>query len=84
MFEFGQMCSNRLFEQRQARVGNQVVFVLPGLIVQKIIFKTAEADAIAAKDVTGFKAMTEQAIDQELIAIRQAVGGFHPAPGVYR
>src|SRR4030095_13614187 len=63
------MCSNRLFKQRQARAGNQVVFVLPGLIIHEIIFETSVSDAISAIDVAGFKFLTKQAISQELITI---------------
>jgi len=69
VFEFAEMCSNWLFQQRQPRAGNQVVFVLPGLIIHEIIFETAVSDAISAIDVAGFKALTKQAISQELIAV---------------
>ena len=76
LFEFGSVLSNRLCEERQARVGKQGVCVLPSLIVQEIIFKTATADAVAAKDITGFKAMPEQPLHEELITVCQQLSVF--------
>ena len=57
-------------------MGEQGLFGLPGLIVQEIIFKTATADAVAAKDMTGFQAMPEQAIDETLITVWQELAVF--------
>lgn len=82
VFEFAEMGSNWLFQQRQARAGNQVVFVLPGLIIHEIIFETSVSDAIAAIDVTGFKALTQQAISQELITIDKQLAVSIPTGGI--
>jgi hypothetical protein len=49
------MLPNRLLEEWQASVGNQACLVLPPLIVQEIVFKTAEADAIATEDIACFQ-----------------------------
>jgi hypothetical protein len=69
LFKVGSMLLNRLFEQWQAGVGNQCCLVLPALIVQKIVFKTAEADAIATEDIACFQAIPEEPIDQKLITV---------------
>jgi hypothetical protein len=42
---------------------------LPALIVQKIVFKTAEADAIATEDIACFQAIPEEPIDQKLVTV---------------
>jgi hypothetical protein len=81
-FEVGQMRSDRLLEQWQARGGNQGVFVLPGLIVEEVIFKTAVADAVTAKDIPGFKTMTEQPIHQELIPVCKQLSGSTRTGGI--
>src|SRR4029450_11185597 len=65
------MLSNRLLEEWQAGVGNQGFLVLPLLIVQEIVFKTAEADAIATEDISCFQTLAEKPIDQKLIAVWQ-------------
>src|SRR5712691_64040 len=63
------MLPNRLLEEWEAGVGNQCFLVLPPLIVQEIVFKTAEADAIATEDISCFKAIPQEPIDQKLIAV---------------
>src|SRR5262245_33643254 len=76
------MRSDRLLEKWQARVGNQYVFVSPGLIVEEVIFKTAVADAVTAKDIPGFKTMPEQPIHQELIPVCQQLSGATCTGGI--
>ena len=47
----------------------RVSFVLPALIIQQVVLKTAKADTLAAEDVAGLQPSAEEQIDQKLIAV---------------
>src|ERR1035441_10719531 len=53
----------------QSRLGNQLILVPPLLVIDEIIFHAAEADAVAAEDVTGLHAVVQMPIQKKLVAI---------------
>lgn len=63
------MLADRLLEERQTSVAQQLIFVLHLLIVQQIVFKAAKMHAVTAKNIASFQAVTQLAVDQKLIAI---------------
>src|SRR6267142_2798020 len=71
LFKLCQVIPKGLLEDGESRVRHQRVLVLPSLIIHQVILKTAKAHAVSAKNITGFKTIAEETIDQKLIAIRQ-------------
>jgi hypothetical protein len=69
LFEPGQLLLNGLLEEWEPRASDQGVLLLPALIVQQIVFKTAKADTVSAEDVSGLQPSAEKQIDQKLIAV---------------
>src|SRR5580704_8354436 len=43
----------------------------PQLLIDEIVINTSEPDAVATKDIASFHAVTELAIEEELVAIRK-------------
>ena len=64
------MFANGLFETFQAGLLNELVFVLPLVIIDQVVLKTPEAHAISAEDIAGFESAPQRPIDKKLIAIR--------------
>ena len=52
-----------LREDGQPRLGQQPVFLLPLLIIEQVVFKAAEAQTLAAEDISGFQTVAEEPID---------------------
>src|SRR5215510_13511846 len=77
-----EMFLNRLGETGQARLGEELAFVvLPAVLRDEVILETAKTDTIAAEDIASFEAMAEEPIDQELIAIgEQGLGPMGLGP----
>jgi len=69
LFEPGQLFLDGLLEQRKSRGSDQGVFVLPALLIQQVILKTAKADTLLTEDVPRLQPATEEQIDQKFIAV---------------
>src|SRR2546426_9716189 len=69
LFEPDQLLLNGLLEEREPRASDQGILLLPALIVQQVVFKTAKADTVSAEDVPGLQSSAEEQIDQKLIAV---------------
>src|SRR5712691_3070853 len=52
MLKLCEMLPNRLVEETQAGVGNKLVLLLPLLIIYQVVLEAAEADTLAAEDVS--------------------------------
>lgn len=63
LLECFEMLCNRLFEDGQTRRRQQFFLFLPLMVSQQIVFKTAKANAVSAKDVAGFQSMTQKPVD---------------------
>ena len=54
VLKFGQVLANGLFEAFQAGLLNELVLVLPLVIIDQVVLKTPEVDAISTEDIAGF------------------------------
>src|SRR5258708_38732616 len=66
------MFPDRLAQEIQTCLGDQLFLAgAPQLLIGEIVINTSEPDAVATKDIDSFHAVTELAIDEELVAIRK-------------
>ena len=77
------MVLDGLEQNQQAGLDHQGVLGFPLLIVEEIVFKTAEANTVVTEDVPGFETIAQQPIDQQFIAIGDELFGAR-SPVVYR
>ena len=56
-FQFREMLPNRLLEQAQTRLGNQLFFVFPLVVINQVVFEAAEAHAVPAEDIASFETL---------------------------
>src|SRR5271166_2340918 len=67
-----QMLPDRLAQDIQSCLGDQLFLAgAPQLLIDEIVINTSEPDAVATKDIASFHAVTELAIEEELVAIRK-------------
>src|SRR5438876_9038382 len=60
LFEHGKLLLDGLLEEREPRVSDQGILLLPALIVQQIVLKTAKADTVPAEDVPRLQPSAEE------------------------
>src|SRR5208283_3476794 len=66
------MLPDRLAQDIQSCLGDQLFLAgAPQLLIDEIVINTSEPDAVATKDIASFHAVTELAIEEELVAIRK-------------
>src|SRR5258708_39852593 len=66
------MFPDRLAQEIQTCLGDQLFLAgAPQLLIDEIVINTSEPDAVATKDIASFHAVTELAIEEELVAIRK-------------
>src|SRR5258705_5978400 len=70
------MLPDRLFENMQAAILDELVFLSPGPLIEQIILKTAKPNTIPTEDIAGLQTVSQQAIDQELVTICQRAFGL--------
>jgi len=51
------MLPNRLLEQAQTRLGNQLFFVFPLVVINQVVLEAAEAHAVSADDIASFETL---------------------------
>ncbi len=58
LFEFCQMILDGLLKDRKPGVRDQLVLVLPSLIVSQVVLEAAKAHAVSAENIASFQTMT--------------------------
>jgi hypothetical protein len=68
-FKVFQVCLDRLLENFQSRLGNELVLIRPLVITEQIVLHTAEPDAVAAVDIACFQTVAQVPVQEKFIAI---------------
>src|SRR5262245_15302738 len=63
------MLRNGLQQDGQSCLRQQPLFPLPLVIIKQVVFEAPEAQTLAAEDIPRFETVTEEPIDQKLIAV---------------